>query len=158
MSPEFNDAAATLRLHGYTDAWHLGTGLPEALPPGEYAVTGRKVTPHGLVLEVVGRFHVRLPFQRREVDAYAPLRLRLGCLKPVIGERRGPGTNRTGGRSPGVVPTKDDPGHPSGCTKVSPRPLAAAARRVGEKRGRKGRAELPAERARFGASPGPAGR
>ena len=71
MSPEFNDAAGTLRLHGYTDAWSLGTGLPEALPPGEYAVTGRRMTPHGTVVEVLGRYRVRLPFQCREADAYA---------------------------------------------------------------------------------------
>ena len=60
-APALDDAAGLLRLSGYTDGWELGTGLPESLPPGEYAVTGRRLTPHGLLVQVVGRYHVRLP-------------------------------------------------------------------------------------------------
>ena len=59
--PRLDSTSRRLTLAGYTDAWALGTGLPEALPPGEYAVTGRRLTPHGLLVEVVGRYHVRLP-------------------------------------------------------------------------------------------------
>ena len=71
MPPVFDSAAGTLRLHGYTDAWRLGTGLPESLPPGDYAVAARRLTPHGTVLELSGGYRIRLPFERRQVDAWA---------------------------------------------------------------------------------------
>ena len=64
MTPTLDDAAGLLRLRSYTDAWRLGTGLPSSLPPGEYAVTGRRLTPHGLIVEVIDRYRVRLPLPK----------------------------------------------------------------------------------------------
>ena len=77
MTPILDEAAGLLRLRSYTDAWRLGTGLPSSLPPGEYAVTGRRLTPYGLIVEVVDRYRVRLPLPagRSVIDAptsYAP--------------------------------------------------------------------------------------
>ena len=72
VPPTLDDAAGLLRLRGYTDAWTLGTGLPEALPPGEYAVTNRTLTPRGLVIEVVGRYRVLLPLPSTRAATYAP--------------------------------------------------------------------------------------
>ena len=71
MSPLYDSAAGTLRLSAYTDAWRLGTGLPESLPPGEYAVAARRLTPHGTVLELAGGYRIRLPLERRDVGTYA---------------------------------------------------------------------------------------
>ena len=71
MSPQYDPAAGTLRLSAYTDAWRLGTGLPESLPPGEYAVAGSRLTPHGTVLELACGSRIRLPFERRSVDPWA---------------------------------------------------------------------------------------
>ena len=61
MIPTLDDSAGLLRLRSYTDAWVVGTGLPSSLPPGEYAVTGRRLTPHGLIVEVLDSYRVRLP-------------------------------------------------------------------------------------------------
>ncbi|NNJ26757.1 hypothetical protein [Alienimonas chondri] len=66
MTPTFDESAGLLRLQSYTDAWRLGTGLPSSLPPGEYAVTGRRLTPYGLIVEVVGSYRVRLPLPMRK--------------------------------------------------------------------------------------------
>ena len=69
--PIYDAPAALLRLSTYTDAWRLGTGLPESLPPGDYPVAARRLTPHGTVLELAGGYRVRLPFERPQVDAWA---------------------------------------------------------------------------------------
>ena len=71
MSPQYDSAAGTLRLSAYTDAWRLGTGLHESLPPGDYAVASRRLTPHGTVLELAAGYRIRLPFEHRQVDAWA---------------------------------------------------------------------------------------
>lgn len=60
-TPTLEDSARLLRLRSYTDAWLVGTGLPASLPPGEYAVTARRLTPYGLIVEVLGNYRVRLP-------------------------------------------------------------------------------------------------
>ena len=73
MKPTLDASAGLLRLSGYTDAWRLGTGLPSSLPPGEYAVTGRKLTPHGLIVEVVGLYRVRLPLPASRATTYSPM-------------------------------------------------------------------------------------
>ena len=73
MTPTLDDAAGLLRLCSYTDAWTLGTGLPSSLPPGEYAVTGRRLTPHGLIVEVLDRYRVRLPLPASRATTYTPV-------------------------------------------------------------------------------------
>ena len=75
MTPILDDAAGLLRLKTYTDAWRLGTGLPSSLPPGEYAVTGRKLTPYGLIVEVVGSYRVRLPLPAQRLMDDSPTSL-----------------------------------------------------------------------------------
>ncbi|MEM9701168.1 MAG: hypothetical protein AAF907_01840 [Planctomycetota bacterium] len=66
MPPQLDQSAGTLRLRTYTDAWKIGTGLPSSLPPGEYAVTDRRLTPHGLIIEVIGGYKIRFPLPKHE--------------------------------------------------------------------------------------------
>ncbi|QDT17272.1 hypothetical protein [Alienimonas californiensis] len=75
MTPILDDSAGLLRLKTYTDAWRLGTGLPSSLPPGEYAVTGRRPTPYGLIVEVVGSYRVRLPLPSHRLMDDSPTSL-----------------------------------------------------------------------------------
>lgn len=58
IAPFSRNIGVSFRLEQYTHAWALGTGLPIALPPGDYHVTGESEAAGVRYFEVNRRYRV----------------------------------------------------------------------------------------------------